>query len=88
MGRLDAEILDQILETLNDYAEKQLPNEKLLEIEHKDEFPEKVMKDLYDPMQIGLHLLTIDGYVVRTVKLWGLICRSGRTNGVIDRDQW
>ncbi len=59
MGRLDAEILDQILETLNDYAEKQLPAEKLLEIEHKDEFPEKVMKDLYDPMQIGLHLLTI-----------------------------
>jgi alkylation response protein AidB-like acyl-CoA dehydrogenase len=59
MGRLDAEILDQILETLNDYAEKQLPAEKLLEIEHKDEFPEKVMKDLYDPAQIGLHLLTI-----------------------------
>jgi alkylation response protein AidB-like acyl-CoA dehydrogenase len=59
MGRLDAEILDQILETLSDYAEKQLPAEKLLEIERKDEFPEKVMKDLYDPGQIGLHLLTI-----------------------------
>ena len=59
MGRLDAEILDQILETLNDYAEKHLTVEKLLEIEHKDEFPEKVMKDLYDPGQIGLHLLTI-----------------------------
>ena len=59
MGRLDAEILDQILETLNDYAEKHLSAEKLLEIEHKDEFPEKVMKDLYDPGQIGLHLLTI-----------------------------
>jgi alkylation response protein AidB-like acyl-CoA dehydrogenase len=59
MGRLDTEILDQILETLNDYAEKNLPAEKLLEIEHKDEFPEKVMKDLYDPGQIGLHLLTI-----------------------------
>jgi alkylation response protein AidB-like acyl-CoA dehydrogenase len=59
MGRLDAEILDQILETLNDYAEKQLPAEKLLEIEHADVFPEKVMKDLYDPAQIGLHLLTI-----------------------------
>jgi alkylation response protein AidB-like acyl-CoA dehydrogenase len=59
MGRLDAEILDQILETLSDYAEKHLGSEKLLEIEHKDEFPEKVMKDLYDPGQIGLHLLTI-----------------------------
>ncbi|MCG6928800.1 MAG: acyl-CoA dehydrogenase family protein [Acidobacteria bacterium] len=59
MGRLDAEILDQILETLNDYAGKRLTAEKLLEIEHKDEFPEEVMKDLYDPGQIGLHLLTI-----------------------------
>jgi alkylation response protein AidB-like acyl-CoA dehydrogenase len=59
MGRLDTEILDQILETLNDYAERQLPSEKLLEIEHADVFPEKVMKDLYDPGQIGLHLLTI-----------------------------
>ncbi len=59
MGRLDAEILDQILETLNDYAEKHLTSEKLLQIEHEDEFPEKVMKDLYDPTQIGLHLLTI-----------------------------
>lgn len=59
MGQLDTEILDQILETLNDYAERQLPAETLLEIEKKDEFPEKVMKDLYDPTQIGLHLLTI-----------------------------
>ena len=59
MGQLDTEILDQILETLNDYAEKQLTAETLLEIERKDEFPEKVMKDLYDPTQIGLHLLTI-----------------------------
>jgi alkylation response protein AidB-like acyl-CoA dehydrogenase len=59
MGRLDADILDQILETLADYAEKHLDSDKLLEIEHKDEFPEKIMKDLYDPGQIGLHLLTI-----------------------------
>jgi alkylation response protein AidB-like acyl-CoA dehydrogenase len=59
MGRLDAEVLDQILSTLEEYAEKNLPPATLLEIEHKDEFPEKVMKDLYDPGQIGLHLLTI-----------------------------
>ena len=59
MGQLDAEILDQILDTLHEYAEKQLPAEKLLEIDHTDEFPEQVMRDLYDPEQIGLHLLTI-----------------------------
>ncbi|CEM05841.1 unnamed protein product [Vitrella brassicaformis CCMP3155] len=27
-------------------------------------------------LQMGLHILTIDGYVVRNVKLWGLICRA------------
>ena len=59
MGRLDAEVLDQILSTLKDYAEKNLPPEVLLEIEREDVFPAKVMKDLYDPGQIGLHLLTI-----------------------------
>ena len=59
MAKLDAEILDQILTTLREYAEKSLPSAKLLEIEQGHDFPEKVMKDLYDPQQIGLHLLTI-----------------------------
>ena len=59
MARLDAEMLDQILTTLREYAEKNLPPSRLLEIELGHEFPEKVMKDLYDPGQIGLHLLTI-----------------------------
>lgn len=59
MARLDAEMLDQILTTLQEYAEKNLPVAKLLEIELGHEFPEKIMKDLYDPGQIGLHLLTI-----------------------------
>ena len=55
MARLDAEMLDQILTTLRDYAEANLPTARLLEIELGHEFPEKVMKDLYDPGQIGLH---------------------------------
>jgi len=59
MARLDAEMLDQILSTLRDYAEANLKTARLLEIELGHEFPEKVMKDLYDPGQIGLHLLTI-----------------------------
>jgi alkylation response protein AidB-like acyl-CoA dehydrogenase len=59
MPKLDAEMLDQILTTLREYAEKNLPSAKLLEIELGHEFPEKIMKDLYDPQQIGLHLLTI-----------------------------
>ena len=59
MARLDPEVLEQILSTLREYAGKNLPAETLLEIERRDEFPEKVMKDLTDPGQIGLHLLTI-----------------------------
>src|SRR5512136_1483775 len=59
MSKLDAEMLDQILTTLRDYAATNLPANRLLEIETGHEFPEKVMKDLYDPQQIGLHLLTI-----------------------------
>jgi alkylation response protein AidB-like acyl-CoA dehydrogenase len=59
MARLDVEMLEQILTTLREYAEKNLPPARLLEIELGHEFPEKVMKDLYDPGQIGLHLLTI-----------------------------
>jgi alkylation response protein AidB-like acyl-CoA dehydrogenase len=59
MARLDADVLDQILSTLREYAEKNLPAQTLLDLERGHEFPEKVMKDLYDPAQIGLHLLTV-----------------------------
>ncbi len=59
MPRLDAETLDLLLSTLREYAANELTSERLLELDHKDEFPAKVLKDLYDPNQIGLHLLTV-----------------------------
>jgi alkylation response protein AidB-like acyl-CoA dehydrogenase len=59
MPRLERDVLDQVLTTLREYAEKSLPDQRLLEIERGHEFPEQVMKDLYDPAQIGLHLLTV-----------------------------
>jgi len=59
MQRLDTETLDLLLATLKDYAAKELPPEFLLELDRKDEFPTKVLKDLYDPNQIGIHLLSI-----------------------------
>ena len=59
MARLDAEMLDEILTTLREYAGKNLSVAKLLEIELGHDFPEKIMKDLYDPGQLGLHLLFI-----------------------------
>jgi alkylation response protein AidB-like acyl-CoA dehydrogenase len=57
MPRLDAESLDLVLSTLKEYATRHLTPEVLLALDHKDEFPMQVLRDLYDPSQIGLHLL-------------------------------
>ncbi len=59
MSRLDADTLEMLLSTLREYAEKELPLARLLELDAKDEFPEKVLADLYDPARIGIHLLSI-----------------------------
>src|SRR5512139_662023 len=59
MARLDDETLGMLLSTLRDYAERELPPAVLLKLDHEDVFPEKVLKDLYDPQQIGIHLLFV-----------------------------
>ena len=56
---LDKESRDMILETLKKYAERKLTPEFLLDLDHNDTFPHDVLKELYDPMSIGLHLLFI-----------------------------
>ena len=59
MAGFDADTLDMVLSTLNKYAQKELSDDYLLELDHNDEFPTKVLKELYDPMQFGLHLVFI-----------------------------
>src|SRR5512136_459487 len=59
MPALDGDTLDMILGTLGKYAGRKLTPAYLLELDHKDEFPHKVLKELYDPVQLGLHLLFI-----------------------------
>ncbi len=59
MARLDTETLDMLLSTLREYAARELTPEVLLRLDHEDVFPEKVLKDLYDPQQIGIHLLFV-----------------------------
>ncbi len=59
MPGLDLETRDMVLDTLRRYAERNLRQEYLLDLDHKDEFPHKVLQDLYDPMNLGLHLLFI-----------------------------
>ena len=56
---LDKETRDMILDTLKKYAERKLTPEFLLDLDHNDTFPHDVLKELYDPMSIGLHLLFI-----------------------------
>ncbi|MCO6450247.1 MAG: acyl-CoA dehydrogenase family protein [Caldilineales bacterium] len=48
-----------VLDTLWRYAKDNLGDSVLLELDHKDEFPRKVLEELYDPMQFGLHLVFI-----------------------------
>jgi alkylation response protein AidB-like acyl-CoA dehydrogenase len=59
MAGLDQETRDLILTTLRKYAERRLTPEYLLELDHNDEFPLDVLRELYDPAQLGLHLLFI-----------------------------
>ncbi len=59
MAGLDSETLQMVLATLQKYADKKLPEKLLLELDHKDEFPRKVLKELYDTRHLGLHLVFI-----------------------------
>ncbi|MCA9962090.1 MAG: acyl-CoA dehydrogenase family protein [Anaerolineales bacterium] len=59
MPGLDDETREMILDTLKKYAERKLTPDYLIELDHNDEFPRQVLQELYDPMQLGLHLLFI-----------------------------
>jgi len=59
MPRLENDVLNMILDTLRKYASQKLPIDTLLELDHKDEFPHEVLKELYDPGTLGLHLVFI-----------------------------
>ena len=59
MAGLDKETREMILDTLKKYAAQKLTNDYLLELDDKDEFPHQVLQELYDPLQLGLHLLFI-----------------------------
>ncbi len=57
MGSLDSETLDAVIETLDQFARSALTDSELLGLDARDEFPHEVLKALYDPGTIGLHLL-------------------------------
>jgi alkylation response protein AidB-like acyl-CoA dehydrogenase len=57
MAGLDAETLELILSTLRKYADKKLTRDYLLALDRDDEFPHEVLRQLYNPNTLGLHLL-------------------------------
>lgn len=59
MAGLDQETREMILDTLKKYAERKLTPEYLLKLDHEDQFPHEVLQELYDPSQLGLHLIFI-----------------------------
>lgn len=59
MRGLDKETLEMILDTLKKYAHEKLTPDYLIELDQKDEFPAEVLRELYDPNTVGLHLLFI-----------------------------
>ncbi len=59
MSGLDRDTRDLILATLKKYADRKLTPEFLLHLDHADQFPHDVLRELNDPGQIGLHLVFI-----------------------------
>jgi alkylation response protein AidB-like acyl-CoA dehydrogenase len=59
VSHLDTASLNMMLSTLNKYATRKLTPVVLLELDCKDEFPHKILKELYHPAHLGLHLLFI-----------------------------
>jgi alkylation response protein AidB-like acyl-CoA dehydrogenase len=48
-----------MLDSLRDYAKRRLPYEELRRLDRENEFPADVLKELYDPEILGIHLLLI-----------------------------
>lgn len=59
MAGLERDTLELILSSLQKYADRKLTADVLLGLDARDEFPAEVLAELYDPEQLGLHLLFI-----------------------------
>src|SRR5512143_1282134 len=55
---LDKETLDLTLDAIKEFTDAQLPEKKLLELDHTDEFPVEVVRDMCGP-GLGIQLLFI-----------------------------
>jgi alkylation response protein AidB-like acyl-CoA dehydrogenase len=56
---ITAKTLKLSLKSLREYAKKRLPDEKLIELDEKDECPLEVVHDLCSPDKVGITLLFV-----------------------------
>ncbi len=59
MVGLDKETRQMVVDTIREYGRKKLPHSKLIEFDHKNEFPAEIMKELYDPNMVACNLIMI-----------------------------
>ncbi len=55
---LDKETLDATLAALRDYAGRRLPDQTLLDLDARDEFPEAIVREMFGP-QLGIQLFLV-----------------------------
>jgi len=56
---ISAKTLKLSLKSLRDYAKKELPDERLIELDERDECPIEVVQQMCDPEKLGIQLLLI-----------------------------
>ena len=59
MASIDAISRNLMLDSLKEYAKRRIPYDLVRELDEKNEFPEDILKEMYDHDVLGLHLLMI-----------------------------
>lgn len=59
MPQLDPITRNLMLDSLKEYAKRRLPYEFLRELDRKNECPIEILREMYDPSVLGIHLVAI-----------------------------
>ncbi len=59
MASIDAISRGLMLDSLREYAKRRIPFDLIRELDEKNEFPADILKEMYDPAILGVHLLMI-----------------------------
>jgi alkylation response protein AidB-like acyl-CoA dehydrogenase len=59
MASIDAISRNLMLDSLKEYAKRRIPYDLVRELDEKNEFPADILKEMYDPEILGVHLLMI-----------------------------